>query len=73
MGILTPIINILIAMGASTLSANLLIIILTTSVCYVFGLVEGSDSTILAKFLAIIGFVFITALVILENFPWLHF
>ena len=71
MGILTPISNIFVAMGASPLGANIVIILFATGSGAILGAWMDPNSTHLAKFCALIGLFFSTALVLVSYFPWL--
>jgi uncharacterized phage infection (PIP) family protein YhgE len=68
-GILIPLVNLLVAMGASTFSAYISIIAISTFVGAIIGFWADPNSTNGAKFCAIIGLVLSVALVLAEVFP----
>jgi hypothetical protein len=66
LGILTPISNMFIAMGASPIGANILIIIFATGSGAILGFWMDPNSTHLAKFCAGLGLFFGIVLMLAE-------
>lgn len=69
-GFLTPLINILVAMGASTFSAYICVILGATLVGFGIGASLDNNSLTLAKVCALVCLFFSVALVLAEVFPW---
>jgi hypothetical protein len=68
-GFLTPLVNLFVAMGASTFSANILIILSATFGGAICGASMDPNSTHLAKVFALFGLFFSTALVLANYLP----